>query len=186
MIVNQNGEPMPPLGDYRDSQIATLTRERDALIKEVAEWRSRPDALRADKAEADRDVAIATLTRERDVAEANYGAACLRAAGAEAEFDQLTGRFEDICADRDAAIARAEVAETAFNAVANCAIYRMERDALRALLREAGEKIGPFVKLKPVSWSLEGDHYYVKTVAIRALADLAARITAATQTGDSR
>ena len=34
MIVDQNGEVMPPLGDYRDSQIAILTRERDDAIAE--------------------------------------------------------------------------------------------------------------------------------------------------------
>jgi hypothetical protein len=78
---------------------------------------------------------IAALTREREYWER-----------ARNEWEKscriLQEENKKLTRDLDAAIARAEAAETAtFNAVANCAIYRRERDALRARAESAERKL---------------------------------------------
>jgi hypothetical protein len=148
MIVNQNGEPMPPLGDYRDSQISTLTRE-------LADARAECEGVASEAAK------------------------------------MLTEYLET----RDAAIARAEVAEAEAVTIANA--WRTERDSIQreaetyaALLREAGEKIiGINIALdafwndpeRPLTHTMRSKSVANLSDAQSACRSLAARIIAATQ-----
>ena len=70
--LEQNGTPNALVAKLR-AELAAANARCDTLAKEVAEWRSRPDALRADKAEADLAAANARV-KELEAKIDNYDA----------------------------------------------------------------------------------------------------------------
>ena len=98
----------------------------------------------------------------------------------EREAEILTKDFVRVCAERDAAIARAEKAEGAYEvACRELAALLSQRDALNALLREAGEKMRPLAEYAENS-DAEDDHDRDETLVVvgllRALRDCQKKI----------